>query len=116
MAEDQGAARVDFPSMDWERVARGGLDGRTKRWMGGGKSVRLLELSSKSSEEEWCTRGHWGYVLKGTLLMDLDPSGRRLELGEGRGFAIPPGQRHKASCKKTTLIFIVDDVSIPAAT
>jgi len=46
--------------------------------------VRILELDPKWNEVEWCKKRHMGYVLSGSLRLEL--RGRKsLQLHEGQG-------------------------------
>ena len=104
------SAKIDFPSIDWERVTANGMDGRVKKWMGNGRRIRVLELSPKWNEQVWCETGHSAYVLDGTLFLNFETGHETLEIRKGEGFSVPLGTKHKASCKKKTLVFFVDDL------
>jgi mannose-6-phosphate isomerase-like protein (cupin superfamily) len=102
------ATNIDFPSIDWVTVDSGGASGRVKsRVSENGDTVRILELNPKWNEMEWCKKKHIGYVLSGSLGLELRGE-RPLEVHEGQGFIIPRGCPHRASCKKTTRLFIID--------
>jgi hypothetical protein len=100
--------KVDFGSMQWEEVKGGGAVGRAKKFVDvDRKTIRLLELDPSWNEEEWCKHKHVGYVISGSLRLDL-AKGLPLEVRRGEGFSIPQGCAHKASCRKVTRIFVVD--------
>jgi quercetin dioxygenase-like cupin family protein len=71
-----------------------------------GSTVRILEMSPRWDEAEWCTKSHIGYVLSGRLRLDFAKQ-RSLHMGKGEGFSIPKGCAHRASCGGTTRIFMV---------
>ncbi len=108
MPERQGAVRIDFPALSWQKVQGGGAAGRMKRYSTDDEdTIRILEISPKWREAEWCTRGHVGYVIAGRVRLDF--AGQRpFEVGRGQGFHIPEGCAHRASCKRRTSMFIVD--------
>ena len=70
-------------------------------------TVRVLELSPKWDEREWCRRAHCGYVLTGTLHLAFQSSSKKLQIRKGQGFKIPAGYLHRASCKSSTRLFII---------
>jgi quercetin dioxygenase-like cupin family protein len=94
--------------MSWEKVEGGGAVGRTKRMSGADhEAIRMLELDPKWDEDEWCTKKHAGYVLSGTLRLQL-AAGPPLLVHKGEGFFVPKGCAHKAGCKRVTTLFLVD--------
>ncbi len=72
----------------------------------GGETIRVLEMSPKWSESEWCRKKHIGYVISGELRLGFEAE-RAVKIRQGEGFSIPEGCAHKASCNRTTRIFIV---------
>lgn len=102
------AVLVDFPALSWVQVEGGGAAGRAKKkTLGGGHSVRMLEVSPRWNEMEWCAKAHVGYVTSGRLRLEFEGQGP-MEIGRGMGFWIPPGCPHRASCGRTTTLFIMD--------
>jgi len=104
----QTAALVDFPSLPWVKVEGGGAAGRAKRKVvEDGHSVRILEVSPKWNESNWCIRAHVGYVTSGRLRLEFvgQPP---MDVERGMGFWIPSGCAHKASCKTAATLFVVD--------
>lgn len=89
--------RVDFASEPWETP---GVGTRSKTHQDGGKRLRLLELSRKFTEPDWCLKGHIGYLLEGRL--EVDFSGQVITFGPGDGMFIPAGEQHKHKAKALT--------------
>jgi quercetin dioxygenase-like cupin family protein len=83
--------------MDWESPARGV---RYKAYIRGDHKVRLVEFSEGLSEEDWCTKGHIGYVLEGSFSIDFN--GNVIPFKAGDGIFIPAGKenKHKAQSIK----------------
>jgi quercetin dioxygenase-like cupin family protein len=102
--------KINFEAMDWEKVDTGGMRGRMKKWTDDKKRVRLMEFSPKWNEVNWCTLGHSAYILKGTLSLKFKADNAEIKVRKGEAFHIPPGMEHKATCKKTTLAFMVDEL------
>lgn len=102
------AVIIDFSSIEWVKVEGGGAAGRVKRKaVGGGHSVRVLEVSPKWNESDWCGKSHAGYVTSGRLRLNFLGQAP-LDVGRGMGFWIPRGCPHKASCKRTATVFVAD--------
>ena len=99
--------KIDFPQIEWEKITGNGRHGRAKTSKLHAKLVRLLELSPMWNERKWCVVGHTGYVLKGSLFLNLGKE--QVEIAEGQAFAIESGEKHKAFCKSKTRIFLVSE-------
>jgi ethanolamine utilization protein EutQ (cupin superfamily) len=98
--------RIDFESMDWVEPG-GGV--RVKVSEQGGKRVRLLELGKEFIEEDWCEKGHVGYVLEGKMEIDFDRE--VIEFGAGDVLIIPAGSEHKHKARvltETIKVFLVE--------
>ena len=102
-----GAVLIDFPVRPWAKVEGGGAVGREKKQVTeGGQAIRILEVSPRWNEFEWCSRPHIGYVTSGRLTLEFAGQ-ERMEVARGRGFWIPEGCAHKARCRRATRIFMV---------
>ena len=53
--------RIDFTRIPWEEPIKGL---RFKAAVQDGTKIRLAEFSKDFIEEEWCLKGHTGYMLK----------------------------------------------------
>jgi quercetin dioxygenase-like cupin family protein len=83
--------KVDFESIPWENPATGI---RFKSYQQGERKLRLIEFLKEFVEQNWCTKGHIGYVLEGKMAVDFD--GKSIEFDPGDGIFISPGNKHKA--------------------
>ncbi len=81
--------RIDFESLPWKTVMEGV---RQKVFTHSGKKVRLVEYS-RAMPPHWCTKGHYGYILKGRLEIEFGDAARIFE--EGVGVFIPDGEEHR---------------------
>jgi len=81
--------RVDFELMPWEQKSTGV---RCKAHEQDGRRVRLAEFTKDFVEQDWCTKGHIGYVLDGEMAVDFH--GRVVAFRPGDGLFIPPGREH----------------------
>jgi len=104
------SSRIDFESMQWEKVDAGGMYGKVKKWLGNGRRIRVVEFTPRWNETEWCRVGHSAYVISGKLSLRFESGDKPLDVARGQAFSIPLGTKHKATCKKNTLVFMVDDL------
>lgn len=75
----------------------------------GEKRVRLLKLSPGFQEQEWCSRGHTGYVIDGALVMKFEQDSVTYDAGDA--ILVSSGQAHKAHTgSSSALLFLIDDV------
>ncbi len=95
---------IDFRNMSWESPAPGV---RHKVYVKGNQRIRLAEFSDEFAEEDWCIKGHTGYVLEGSISIDFE--GRMSTFRGGDGFLIPGGKgsRHKGKIVKGEKALII---------
>jgi quercetin dioxygenase-like cupin family protein len=100
---------IDFDSMDWESPAPGV---RYKAYIRDNYRIRLVEISEGFSDENWCTKGHIGYVLEGSFSIDFN--GNVIPFKAGDGIFIPAGEEneHKAKVIKgeKALLILFEEV------
>ncbi len=96
-----------FSDTPWEEVSD---CARQKLIDDGEKRVRLLKLAPGFQEQDWCTRGHTGYVIDGTLEMEFG-EGTKLSYSTGDAILLSQGTAHKARTGTgAALLFLIDDV------
>ncbi|HCL57484.1 MAG TPA: hypothetical protein DHW82_10815 [Spirochaetia bacterium] len=89
---------IDFESQKWI----GSIPGlQFKEWIIEDKKVRLVEFSDSLNEEEWCQKGHLGYVLEGRAKVVFS-QGIEVLFQAGDMICIPAGvkDQHKTEIKK----------------
>jgi hypothetical protein len=99
---------IVFRRTPWES----GVPGlKTKTVVQGDKRLRLVQFDLDFVEQEWCTRGHAGFMLEGAMEVDID--GTIVGYQAGDGLLIPAGEatrhRHHATLRPATL-FLVEDL------
>lgn len=101
---------IDFPGQEWTTWNKPGAVGRVKMTHVRGQRLRLLELPAGFAEEEWCLRGHTGYVVQGEFVVRFDD--HEVPCGPGMAFTIPDGVRHRSRGmrEQATVVFVVDEV------
>ena len=84
---------IAFDAMNWSSPTAGV---REKRYKNAGQIIRLVEFSDGFIERDWCTKGHIGYVLEGSLTIDFN--GKLVRYQKGSGIWIEEGvqNKHKA--------------------
>ncbi len=108
MSSKAKALLIDFSALSWAKVEGGGAAGRVKKHVSGdGRTIRLLEVFPRWKEFDWCTNAHVGFVTSGKLTLEFAGQ-RSMSVRRGQGFWIPRGCAHKASCVRTTTLFMVD--------
>jgi quercetin dioxygenase-like cupin family protein len=98
--------KIDFESMEWQSPAAGV---RFKVYEQNGRRLRLVEFSREFVEQDWCTKGHIGYLLLGQMEINFD--GKVITFGQGDGIFIPAGKKHKAKVlTDTAQAILVEDI------
>ena len=98
--------RIDFESIPWESAINGM---RQKIVAHSGKTLRLVEYS-RAMPPHWCSKGHYGYILKGRFEIEFEDGTRIFEKGDG--ICIPDGEEHRHRARVlsnvVTVIFVED--------
>lgn len=82
--------KSQLDQIPWETPAIGA---QQKVITGQGKQVRLLRFTDTFVEPEWCTKGHIGYMVEGTMTVNFN--GNRIAYKAGDVLWIEPGENHK---------------------
>lgn len=97
---------IEFEHMDWHHVDAGI---RQKEISRDGKRMRLVEFRHRSIENDWCQKGHIGFVIEGSMTINFN--GTRKAYTSGNALWIDPGEpnRHRiemAENESVTLFLI----------
>ncbi len=87
---------IDFKNMDWETPATGV---RYKAYIRNNHKIRLAEFTEEFIEADWCTIGHTGYIIEGSISIEFN--GTMVNFRAGDGLFIPEGEEHKHKAKVT---------------
>jgi len=68
-----------FDEMSWEATGSGV---REKKIVIGDISVRMLKIDDSLEHPEWCVTGHTGFVIDGSLVLNIDGNKKLLEKGD----------------------------------
>ena len=97
---------VDFATIPWESPAVGV---KVKQATRGNHHIRLVKFSEDFVETDWCRKGHFAFVVRGTI--EIDFGTRVFTFKAGDGLFIPPDEssKHKARVPNgTATLFIVE--------
>lgn len=98
---------IEFASIPWDSPSPGV---RQKIITGHDKCLRLVEYS-QAMPPHWCEKGHFGYILEGSLEIQFADAG--LVFRPGDGVFIPGGAEHRHMAKALTEVVwavLVEDV------
>ena len=101
--------KVDFGSMEWQSLR---LGARYKLFQNGAQQLRLVEFLTDEVDPNWCSQGHIGFVLSGSLAIEF--GARVVSYVEGDGIFIPSGSSsaHKARwINPGTCLVMVEETS-----
>jgi len=100
---------VDFNQMSWKAIAPGLLE---KEITQNKKRLRLLRFTDGFIEQEWCRKGHIGYVLEGRCGINFNGILKFFE--SDQALFIEPGNdyKHKMVLGKneSVTLFLVEDL------
>ena len=97
--------KIAFDKIPWESPAAGV---RVKKVVSGENQVRLVKFSEGFVEAEYCRKGHIGYVVEGSMRLDVD--GEMLDFKAGDAFILPPdddASQHKVVLGKGGSVVLV---------
>ncbi len=95
---------IDFQNIDWEVPA---ARVRYKAYVEGNQRIRLVEFSEEFVEDDWCTKGHIGYILEGSISIDFDGSLINFKAGDGIFISEGKENKHKAKIAKGEKALII---------
>jgi quercetin dioxygenase-like cupin family protein len=90
---------INFDVIEWKSPLHGA---RFKAYQQEGRQIRLVEFTNEFVEADWCTNGHIGYVLEGTL--EIDFRGRVVIYPPGSGIFISPGSDNAHKGRSVTSV------------
>ncbi|WFU44601.1 hypothetical protein QA640_20415 [Bradyrhizobium sp. CB82] len=116
LASEQSAlkrspVRINLPEISWDKWSKPGADGRVKLARAFGKRVRILELPKGFDEQNWCDKGHQGFVLEGEFTISFE-TGDEFTCKQNDAFVIPDNIRHRSrgAASGQTVVFVVDEL------
>lgn len=95
---------INFNAIDWEIPSTGV---KQKIYSEGNSRLRLIRFSDDFVEEEWCLKGHQGYVIEGE--MEINYSGIKKSYKKGDGLWIESGEleKHKVIIEKGKFVELI---------
>lgn len=88
---------INFEGIPWVQAGRGI---RYKVFKSDIQQIRLVEFSEGFMEEDWCLRGHAGYVLEGSCIIDFNGEKELFSAGDTMFIAKGEEDKHKVIMDK----------------
>ena len=99
--------RIDFSTVPWESPIPGM---RQKVVVHRSKRIRVVEYS-KDMAPHWCEKGHWGYILEGSMEIEFDGGTKLYKAGEGVFIPDGPEHRHRGTVRSDVVrVVFVEDI------
>lgn len=95
---------ISFREIPWEYPAPGVSQ---KISTDGSKRIRLLRFEDNFVEENWCTKGHQGYVLSGEMQISFNGDIRNFQAGDGLWIETGIGFQHKVIMQKGKFVELI---------
>jgi len=98
---------IEFEELEWVQGATGA---RYKEYIQGDQKMRLVEFSYGFNEEDWCIKGHIGFVIKGSMKIDFSGNVVSYHSGDGLWIAEGEADKHKVLIGEggSVLLFLVE--------
>lgn len=88
---------IHFEALDWESSHRGV---EQKVFTIGKRRLRLVRFRDTFLEEEWCLKGHVGFVVEGEMKIDFNGVIQEFKKGDGLWIEEGGASRHKVIMEK----------------
>lgn len=88
---------IKFENIEWDKPKMGV---RQKIYSNGKTRLRLLQFSEDFIEEDWCIKGHVGFVLNGIMRIDFNGTIKRYKKGDGIWINQGDANKHKVMIEK----------------
>jgi len=98
---------IHFEELNWIPAATGI---RYKEYIYNDQRMRLAEFSEGFVEEDWCTKGHVGLVVEGSMKIDFNGEVVSYQKGDGLWISEGNASKHKVLMEKggRALLFLVE--------
>ena len=96
--------RIQFNDMPWEQVAPGAAQKVLER---DGQRLRLVRFTDAFVEPDWCTAGHVGLVLSGTMRVNFNGQVAHYQTGDGLWIPAGEASKHKVEMEAGTAVELV---------
>ncbi len=95
---------IPFEQLEWESPVTGV---QQKVYSDGNQRLRLLRFDDQFKEEDWCTRGHIGLVLEGSMTIDFNGVIKQYQKGDGLWIEAGEASKHKAAIEKGQYVELI---------
>jgi quercetin dioxygenase-like cupin family protein len=100
--------QIAFAQLEWQDEAPGI---RAQATTHEGSRWAVVEYAPGAHRVQWCTDGHRGWVVDGTIEYEFDDGQASLRAATGEAFRLPGGQAHRGRnlADGRTRLFLIDD-------
>ena len=95
---------INFKKLNWEKPQKGV---EQKVYSDGTVKMRLLRFLDNFVEDEWCLKGHIGFVLNGEMKIDFNGEIKNYNKGDGIWINEGPDSKHKVIIEKGNQIELI---------
>jgi len=95
---------LNFKNLNWEKPKKGV---EQKVYSDGTVKMRLLRFLDNFVEEEWCLKGHIGFVLNGEMKIDFNGEIKNYSKGDGLWINEGPDSKYKVIIEKGKQIEVI---------
>lgn len=96
--------QIKFNNIEWERPSNGV---EQKQFLNGNQRIRLLRFYDDFVEENWCVKGHIGYVIDGEMTIDFNGKLVQYSKGDGLWIESDEGSKHKVLISKGKFVELI---------
>lgn len=96
--------QINFKAIEWECPKKGVAQ---KIYSKGHQQLRLLRFDDTFIEDDWCLKGHIGYVLEGEMHIDFNGILKAFKKGDGLWIEEGEDQKHFVFIKKNKFVELI---------
>ena len=95
---------IKFENIEWDKPNPGV---RQKIYSDGKKRLRLIQFNDEFIENDWCLKGHIGFVLNGEMRIDFNGTIKKYKKGDGLWIKQGDDSKHKVMIEKGERIELI---------
>ncbi|PIB38425.1 hypothetical protein [Maribacter sp. 4G9] len=96
--------RIHFRESEWEYPKKGVAQ---KVYSYGNRQLRLVRFEDCFRGEDWCQKGHIGYVLDGEMVIDFEDRLEHYKKGDGVWIEEGSGRSHSVFIEKNKFVELI---------
>lgn len=96
--------QIDFKTLEWEKP---GIGVEQKQFLNGNQRIRLLRFYDDFIEDNWCVKGHIGYVIDGEMTINFSGNLVQFKKGDGVWIETDKDSKHKVLIPKGKFVELI---------